>query len=250
MERARCREGKRSRRDTEREREKEWNGGRGKRREREKREMQRTKVSIVTPARLCAPSLSLSFCLSSLFSVPRWFFSSFVAIHEWTSSTSLSFYACSRHYARTAVSGNGWRDPRRGILKVLGWLPHFQNSSFRSTERFSAKLLRGTSRFWKRFPFVSCVIKTRHSWYFRIFVFKKRCRKECKQQYRYEDFEYLFNRIDCYFMTCHYCFIEDNLFIDDRSREKWRFMYDWSNKKLNILIRSNLFNIHLKKPLG
>lgn len=48
----------------------------GEEREREKREMQRTKVSIVTPARLCAPSLSLSFLL-----VLRWFFSSFVAIH-------------------------------------------------------------------------------------------------------------------------------------------------------------------------
>lgn len=80
--------------------------------------------------------LSLSLLLS--FSVPRWFFSSFVAIHGWTSPTSLSFYAGSRHYARTAVCGNGWRDPRRGILKVLGWLPHFQNSSFRfrPKERF------------------------------------------------------------------------------------------------------------------
>lgn len=58
--------------ETRRENEKksEMEGGE-REREREKREMQRTKVSIVTPARLCAPSLSLSFCLSSLFSVPR-----------------------------------------------------------------------------------------------------------------------------------------------------------------------------------
>ena len=136
MERARRREGKRSRKDTgQREREEMEGGARERERKREEGNA-RTKVSIVTPARLCALSLSLSLLLS--FSVPHWFFSSFVAIHGWTSPTSLSFYAGSRHYARTAVCGNGWRDPRRGILKVLGWLPHFQNSSFRfrPKERF------------------------------------------------------------------------------------------------------------------
>lgn len=155
----------------------------------------------MTPARLCALSLSLSLLLS--FSVPHWFFSSFVAIHGWTSPTSLSFYAGSRHYARTAVCGNGWRDPRRGILKVLGWLPHFQNSSFRfrPKERFYSTVVAWDVKVLETISFcLARIIKNEGAADTSEFSFRtKRCRKECKQRYRYEDFECLFNRIGLYY---------------------------------------------------
>lgn len=192
----------------------------------------------MTPARLCAPYLSLSLLLS--FSVPRWFFSSFVAIHGWTSPTSLSFYAGSRHYARTAVCGNGWRDPRRGILKVLGWLPHFQNSSFRfrPKERFYSTVVAWDVKVLETISFcLARIIKNEGAADTSEFSFPRNDVEKNVNKNTDTKISSVYLIGSDYIMTWHYCFIELSFFwIIFLSMILSRDSYtEW--QKLNIPIR-------------
>lgn len=93
--------------------------------------MQRTKCkprlhgALNSDRDTCASLGSLS--LSSFLSVVASFVHS---LYSTVNIVSRSHFMLVCGIAQTAVPGNGRRDLRRGISKVLRQLPHFRNSSF------------------------------------------------------------------------------------------------------------------------